>query len=466
MSMSIGPLQAPPGPPALPARAHPALVQAMHQRVVAVDALRGAVLMLLLPDLAGGFSFYKMAEAHPGDRLWVPLAAQFQHVAWSGVALWDLVMPVFVFLAGVSMGLSYDKRLRAGHTPSSMLGHAVRRSATLLLLGVLLQYKPHTRLEELLPFVVFSTGLPLAGSRRRAQHVDDRSGPSPATVYATAVLLLAAAWITLNYRRLGNYQVGSQILATMGLSYLPAFLLLRLRPAMQAAAALFLVSLYGLAFVLYVPPAGAVPTGEAFEGLFGHWNNGTNLGCVFDQWLFATLPRSEPYTCNAHGYHTLQVVPLIAVMLVGAMAGRTLSDACGVRTSARRHAWLGVAGLAVSGVLAHTLFPLVKSLWTPTWTLFSTSVCLLLLAAATRLLDTPRAARAARPLVILGSNSILLYVLAFTESWRIEALWQRMGGHALIGSISWWPVLQSCLLLATLWAFAWLLFRLRILVRV
>src|SRR5436309_3248582 len=76
------------------------------QRVVAVDILRGLVLILLLPDLAGGFSFYQMAERYPDHWLWEPLASQFRHVPWSGVALWDLVMPLFVFVIGLSMALS------------------------------------------------------------------------------------------------------------------------------------------------------------------------------------------------------------------------------------------------------------------------------------------------------------------------------------------------------------------------
>jgi predicted acyltransferase len=78
-------------------------------RIAAVDALRGLAILLLVPDVYGGFSFYIMARQQPDSVQWSALATQFTHVAWRGVALWDLIMPVFVFVVGVSMALSGER---------------------------------------------------------------------------------------------------------------------------------------------------------------------------------------------------------------------------------------------------------------------------------------------------------------------------------------------------------------------
>ena len=83
-------------------------------RIVGVDALRGLVMLMLLPDLAGGFSFYRMAELHPDSAAWQFLGRQFTHAQWAGAHVWDFVMPVFALLVGVSLALSQAARTARG----------------------------------------------------------------------------------------------------------------------------------------------------------------------------------------------------------------------------------------------------------------------------------------------------------------------------------------------------------------
>ena len=127
---------------------------------------------------------------------------------------------------------------------------------------------------------------------------------------------------------------------------------------------------------------------------------------------------------------------------------------------------MALAGLGLAWLLTQTLFPRVKSLWTPSWAVFSTSICALLLALLLHFFGPPQRSSLGGPLIILGTNSMLLYVIAFTEHWRLATLWQRIFGSEWVASLSWWPVAQSCLVLLTLWALAYVLFRLRVFVRV
>ena len=437
------------------------------QRVLAVDVLRGLVLLFLLPDLAGGFSFYAVAQALPESPVWRGLAAQFGHVEWTGVALWDLVMPLFVFLVGVSMALSYTRRRHDGQSEASLLTHAALRSVALFLLGMLLQFKPQTRFDELLPFLVLSTGLPVGRAWRRLIH-GGQPGPTEAveTTYTLVVLLVAALWLALHYPQLGHYEIGSQILALLGLAYLPAFLLQRAGLSMQALAIVAVLGLYGLAFALYSgAPVRASTVGEVFTGAFAPWNAGANLGAAFDDWFFSSLPRAEPYRGNPHDYQSLLFVPLIAAILFGALVGRVLAQQGPSRRLALVLTAGALAGMALACVMSETVAPLLKSLWTPTWAVFSSSACLLLLGVLMFLFGKLERAGWALPLVVLGTNSMLLYVLSFTQRWRIVKYWGQLFDGLAWPSIPWWPLVESCLVLATFWLLAAVLYRAKVFVR-
>jgi len=55
--------------------------------------------------------------------------------------------------------------------------------------------------------------------------------------------------------------------------------------------------------------------------------------------------------------------------------------------------------------------PAVKKLWTPAWTLLSSGWCFLLMAAFYAVVDQWKWRRWALPLVVIGMNSIAMYVM-------------------------------------------------------
>jgi predicted acyltransferase len=67
----------------------------------------------------------------------------------------------------------------------------------------------------------------------------------------------------------------------------------------------------------------------------------------------------------------------------------------------------------VLGLLLHFagICPLVKRIWTPTWTIFSGGACFLLLALFYYVIDMKGWRRGAFWLVVIGMNSIAIYVL-------------------------------------------------------
>ncbi len=81
------------------------------------------------------------------ERILVGISNQLHHTVWNGFTFYDLIFPLFIFIAGVSMPFSYSKQLGAGSdSKKSIYRSLIKRTFLLLLLGMivngLLQFKP------------------------------------------------------------------------------------------------------------------------------------------------------------------------------------------------------------------------------------------------------------------------------------------------------------------------------------
>lgn len=139
----------------------------------------------------------------------------------------------------------------------------------------------------------------------------------------------------------------------------------------------------------------------------------------FRQWF---LSNPEPYEFNKGGYTTLNFVPSIATTLLGILCGQLLMNA-----GFGRWEKLGIliisAGLCLGlGIAADlTICPVVKRIWTPSWVLFSGGYVIGMLALFYFLFDIAPLKFLAFPLVVVGMNSILIYMLGQTVSgWMRE----------------------------------------------
>ncbi|OGD15477.1 MAG: hypothetical protein A2V76_01140 [Candidatus Aminicenantes bacterium RBG_16_63_14] len=90
--------------------------------------------MFLLIGTATGFYDLLAAPALDGTILHV-LGLQFQHTPWHGLRLFDLGQPLFMFISGVAMVFSYEKRWERGESWGTTFGQALRRSFLLFALG-------------------------------------------------------------------------------------------------------------------------------------------------------------------------------------------------------------------------------------------------------------------------------------------------------------------------------------------
>jgi predicted acyltransferase len=387
------------------------------RRLASIDAYRGLVMLAMASGGAAIFGDMAQAPETPMATLLQSLSQQFEHVDWRGCAFWDLIQPSFMFLVGVAMPFSYASRRAKGDSQGKLLAHALLRSVVLVLLAIFLS-----------------------------------SAWSPRTNY-----------------------VFTNVLAQIGLGYPIVYLLLDRSPRVQFAAAMAILVGVWLLFYLYPVGNGVLLMGAYgvdLEGthlpnFFVHWNRDQNVAAVFDRWFLNLFPRADgiPFVVNTGGYTTLNFVPSIATMIFGVLAGELLRSPGTSAQKLRTLAIAGAIGWAAGRWMDFNLCPLVKRLWTPSWVLFSTGWACWFLAVFYGLIDVLKFRRWAFPLVVVGMNSIAMYVMAqLMKPFVRHSIEIHFGTSYFSGPMG--PFIQAMAVLAVLWLICFWLYWQKIFIKI
>jgi predicted acyltransferase len=111
-------------------------------RLASLDALRGFDMFWIIGAdwviyyLTGGNPYGPHQETH--NRFLLFLRTQFLHVPWAGFHFYDLIFPLFLFMIGVSMPYSFNKRLQRGDCKKQLYAHVITRVAILIFLGMMI----------------------------------------------------------------------------------------------------------------------------------------------------------------------------------------------------------------------------------------------------------------------------------------------------------------------------------------
>lgn len=101
-------------------------------RLYSLDALRGFDMFWII----GAEEIFHSLAMITGYPLWVGMAQQLTHPAWNGFHFYDLIFPLFLFLAGVATPYSVGRDLENGKTRKQLLFRVIRRGLLLVLLGI------------------------------------------------------------------------------------------------------------------------------------------------------------------------------------------------------------------------------------------------------------------------------------------------------------------------------------------
>ena len=396
----------------------------VRKRLKSLDAYRGLIMITLA---LGGFGLAATAglqlRISPDLQLWKVVQQQCTHAQWTGCRYWDMIQPSFMFMVGVSMAYSYAKRRETGHSYIRMLSHACWRSIALVFLGVFLS----------------SNG----------GH--------------------AINWTFAN------------VLCQIGLGYSFLFLLWRRSLRTQAIAAAVLLIGTWLLYVVYPGAgidvqAGAPDIGVAADWAQEHlsnvgkaWHKNANMGHAVDLWLLNQFPRVEPFVFNRGGYPTINFIPAIVTMLFGLMCGELLRTDRPGRQKIKILLIAGICGMA-AGQLLHLagICPIIKRIWTPSWAIFSTGWCCLILATLYGIVDVLKFRRWTFPLAVVGSNSIVMYCMSHElKPWVGTTLRMYLGrGIFQIFGESWEPTVRSTMIGIAFWLICYWLYRRKMFIRV
>src|SRR6185295_1300560 len=117
-----------------------------------------------------------------------------RHAAWNGCRPADVIFPAFLFIAGVSIALSFSGRRGGGATTSMLVANIVRRGVLLFALGLLLNALPYFDWEIVrIPGVLQRIALAYVF----ASLIALRWGPAGQAAWAAALLVGYAASMLL-----------------------------------------------------------------------------------------------------------------------------------------------------------------------------------------------------------------------------------------------------------------------------
>lgn len=105
----------------------------VSQRLYSLDALRGFDMLWIM---GADVFFHQLADA-THSPFWATIANQFSHPAWNGFHFYDLIFPLFLFMAGVATPFSIASRLNKGASKKDVLFHVIKRGLILVLLGII-----------------------------------------------------------------------------------------------------------------------------------------------------------------------------------------------------------------------------------------------------------------------------------------------------------------------------------------
>src|SRR5271165_1228524 len=103
------------------------------KRLQSLDILRGVTIAFMI----------MVNNASPGA--W----SQMHHAEWNGMTATDLVFPTFLFVVGVSIVFSVQARLARGESTTKLARSTVRRTAILILFGLVVNNFPYFHLAHM-----------------------------------------------------------------------------------------------------------------------------------------------------------------------------------------------------------------------------------------------------------------------------------------------------------------------------
>lgn len=319
-------------------------------RLISLDALRGFVMFWIM---SGEHIIHALAKAAPFP-FFIWMSSQLHHAEWNGITFYDMIFPVFLFVAGVSMPYSFEKKMQlAGvKTPKELPSNEKQK--------IYLSMLKRTCILLVLGFVV--NGL------LRFDGFDQ-------TRFASVLGRIGIAWFLAGIIYL-NFDLKKQIIWFAGI----------------------LIGYYVTMKWVPVPNFGSgILTKEgSLEGYIDRlFLPGRLHSTVYDpEGIFSTIPA-------------------VATALLGVFLGTFLKAKSFYSIKVKLLLMtLSAVILILIGLVWDFSFPINKHLWTSSFVCFVGGFSILFFIFFYIMIDLLGFQKWAFPLILIGSNSILIYIAA------------------------------------------------------
>ena len=373
----------------------------MNKRLESLDALRGLDLFALV---ALDRILFKLQPAV--NAAWFDTLLQgFTHKEWEGFSPWDLVMPLFMFMSGVTIPYSLARYREEGNL-GAFYKRLARRIALLWLLGMACQgnllaldpnhiYLFSNTLQAIAVGYLFSAILFVHTKLR--------------TRLCITGALLALFWIAMAFMTIGGYGGGDYS-----------------------------------------------PQGNLAEGIdrmvLGRFRDGASVEdgvVVFREWYTYTWLLSS--------------LNFVVTVMSGVFAGELLRTELAGSRKAGFLVGFGLS-LAVLGWALNPIHPVIKHIWTSSMVLVSSGYCLVLLGVFYWWIDVRDHKRGLTFLKVYGMNSITAYVVSNVVNFSGVSKSVLFGTEQYLGE--WYAGLIALSNAAIVFGILYLMYRQKIFLRV
>jgi predicted acyltransferase len=321
-------------------------------RLYSLDALRGFDMFWIM---GAEEIFHSLADV----TKWGPFVAisnQLTHPAWNGFHLYDLIFPLFLFMAGVSTPFSVGRELEKGKSREQLLLRVIKRAFILVLLGL-----------------VVNNGLQI-------KSIADIRFPS--------------------------------VLGRIGIAYMFANIIY-LYSKEWAQIAWFWFFIIGYYLLLkFTSAPGFAPGDLSPQGNFASYVDRS----ILPGKLYVPFPNTH---INMHDPEGLfSTIPAISTGLLGILAGMQLKNS--TLTPKLKALRLAIAGIIflILAQIWNLDFPINKNLWSSSFVLHVGGLSLLLMALFYYVIDVLGYKKWAFFFRVIGMNSILIYISGHFINWE------------------------------------------------
>jgi predicted acyltransferase len=359
------------------------------ERIVSIDALRGFDMFWII---GGGMVLENLVRTWD-NPVTKTIHEQLGHVEWQGFHFEDLIFPLFLFIMGTVLPFSIARRRERGQSLPKLYLHIFKRSAALILLGL-----------------IYNNLLDFNWSQMRWPGVLQRIG---LCYFFAAIIVLHTKW----------------------------------KPQL-----IFIIAV----LILYWLAAALIPVPGFGAG------DMTPEGCL-SSYIDQQLIPGTLYYGSGDNEGIISTLPAICTVLMGSLAGFWLRSERPGSKKAKSLVMVGLACVMV-GYIWGFVFPIIKIIWTSSYTLFSGGMCLMLLALFYWIIDVKEYRKWAFFFIVIGVNPITIYFLQRFVDFGGIAEFFLSGLVAHAGQLA--PLIIPVGVLAIKWLLLWFLYRHKIFFKV